>query len=253
MRLVFLGTGGYHPNERRHTAGVLFPELGLLLDAGTGTFRAAERLQTPDLTIALTHAHLDHVCGLTYLLVPLQTGRIRRLRVLAEAAVLETLRTHLFAAGLFPVLPPAEFIALDSGDAIPLQPGIELQHCPLPGHPGGSRAFRVNWRDSRDVPRSIAYVTDTTVDGTYTDFIRGADVLIHECYFPDDDGGWADRTGHSRASAVARLAREAHVGRLLLTHLDPQRPDDDPIGLPAARAVFPPTELAEDLLEVVVD
>src|SRR5579871_6726587 len=66
MILQFLGTGGYHPNERRHTACLLLPEVGVVFDAGTGAFRIRERLRTPDIQLFLTHAHLDHVVGLTY-------------------------------------------------------------------------------------------------------------------------------------------------------------------------------------------
>ena len=48
------------------------------------------------------------------------------------------------------------------------------------------------------------------------------------------------------------LAKEAGVGRLFLTHIDPQRSDDDPIDIATARAIFPETLLAEDLLEIDV-
>ena len=37
MRLMFLGTGGYHPTESRHTACLFQPETGLVFDAGTGS------------------------------------------------------------------------------------------------------------------------------------------------------------------------------------------------------------------------
>jgi ribonuclease Z len=40
------------------------------------------------------------------------------------------------------------------------------------------------------------------------------------------------------------------VKQLVLTHIDPQRPDDDPVGLAIAREIFPATEIAEDLLEI---
>ena len=60
MRLLFLGTGGYHPNERRHTAGLMLPELGVVFDAGSSFFRVQSRLQTKELDVFLTHAHLDH-------------------------------------------------------------------------------------------------------------------------------------------------------------------------------------------------
>ena len=253
MRIKFLGTGGYHPNARRQTAGVLLPEIGLLLDAGTGTHRVTEHLLGDELTIALTHAHLDHICGLTYLLVPLHRGRIRKLRVLGAPCVLDAVRRHLFADPIFPVVPPCEFVPLAEGQGIDVAAGVTLSHRVLTSHPGSSRGYRVAWRDNATgQPRSLAYITDTTVDGRYTDFIRGVDLLIHECYFPDDLADWAAKTGHSYTSQVARLADEAEVGRLVLTHIDPQRTDDDPVGLATARAIFPATEMAEDLAEFVV-
>lgn len=251
MRIIFLGTGGYHPCERRHTAGVLLPDISLLLDAGTGTFRLPALLQRREVTLALTHAHLDHVCGLTYLLPPLHDGRIEKLRVLADAGVLEALRSHLFAPALFPVVPPAEFEPLLEDRPVTVAPGVQLAHRRLPGHPGGSRAFRVDWHSSGE-PRSIAYVTDTIVDGTYSDFIRGVDLLIHECNFPDRDSALATRTGHSHATPVAKLALSAGVRQLVLTHLDPQSRDVDPVGLDAMRRIFASTSLAEDLQQLDV-
>ena len=251
MQLIFLGTGGYHPNERRQTAGVLLPEIGLLLDAGSGLYRLSERLRSDDLTIVLSHAHLDHVCGLTYLLVPQHLGRIRRLRVLGATEVLDTVRKHLFAERLFPVLPEAEFVPLVDGDSITIDDGVVLNHQPLSSHPGGSRGYRLDWTEA-GLQKSLAYITDTTVDGSYTEFVRGVDLLIHECYFPDDAAEWAEKSGHSHTTMVAQLALDAGVGRLLLTHIDPQRPGDDPIGLETARADFSTTEIAEDLMQVVV-
>jgi ribonuclease BN (tRNA processing enzyme) len=45
---------------------------------------------------------------------------------------------------------------------------------------------------------------------------------------------------------VAEVARLASVRRLVLVHLNPLDESDDPIGIAAARAVFPETELGED-------
>jgi ribonuclease BN (tRNA processing enzyme) len=53
MELHFLGTGGYHPNERRHTACLMLPELGVVFDVGTAAFRIPPRLQTSELTVFL--------------------------------------------------------------------------------------------------------------------------------------------------------------------------------------------------------
>ena len=75
MKVVLLGTTGYHPNDRRQTACMMLPELGVAFDAGTATYRVSEYLSTDSLDIFLSHAHLDHVVGLTFLFdVSLRTG-----------------------------------------------------------------------------------------------------------------------------------------------------------------------------------
>src|SRR4029079_10987383 len=67
MKLILLGTGGYFPTTRRHTACLMLPDVGVVLDAGSGMCGIAGHLATEQLDIFLTHAHLDHVLGLTYL------------------------------------------------------------------------------------------------------------------------------------------------------------------------------------------
>jgi ribonuclease Z len=242
MRVHLLGTGGYHPNERRHTACLMLPEVGVVFDAGTSFFRVAGRLATRELHIFLTHSHLDHIDGLTYFLVPMLSGRVDRAVVYSSAECLEAVQEHLFSQPVFPVKPGFEFRPLQECVALP--GGGILTHCQL-NHPGGALGFRADWPNS-----SLAYITDTIADGSYTGFLRGVALLIHECNFPDASAALADKTGHSYTSAVARVARDAGAKRLILTHLDPQHPEDDPIGLPAARAIFPATDLAEDLMEI---
>lgn len=242
MQLVFLGTGGYHPNERRHTASVLLPDAGVALDAGTGFFRAPDRNRMATLDVFLTHAHLDHVCGLTYILVPLMRGDLERVRVFGTDKTLQAVRTHLLAQELFPVEPEFEWHPLHGSVPLPAEGTLTWMSLE---HPGGSVGFRLDWPG-----KSIAYITDTTAPGNYADFVRGVDVLIHECYFPDELDDWAEKTGHSSSSNVAMLAKLAEVKRLYIVHVDPQRPDDDPVGLDRIRAIFANTELAEDLMEI---
>lgn len=241
MRLLLLGTGGYHPNERRHTAGLMLPELGIVFDAGSSFFRVQSRLQTKELDVFLTHAHLDHIQGLTFFIVPMLQGMVTHCRIHAEPKTIDVIKQHLFSQAVFPVLPAYEFVPL--AERIEVS-GATITHTPLK-HPGGSLGYLLQINGKR-----IAYITDTTVDGSYTDFIRGVDVLIHECYFPDDMAQWCEKTGHSHTSQVAQLAKDAGVGRLYLTHIDPQRSDDDPIGMATAQQIFPATILAEDLMEI---
>lgn len=246
MRLVFPGTGGFHPNERRHTASVLFPDLGIALDAGTGFFRVPALLKTRTLDIVLSHAHLDHVCGLSYCLVPILRGDLEAVRVHATEETIRAVRTHIFAPAIFPVDPPFEWLPLPDSKSLCFSSNAELAWKPLV-HPGGSTGFVLQHDGLR-----VAYITDTTAPGDYADFVRHVDLLIHECYFPDAQHDWAVKTGHSSATCVARLAEQAEVKKLVLVHADPQNASDDPVGLEGIRSIFPNTILAEDLLEVTL-
>jgi len=223
MKLVLLGTSGYHPTEKAHTACLLLPACGVMLDAGTGMFRAARFLERPALDIFLSHAHLDHH---------------------AEADKLAAVREHLFHERLFPGWPGMELCEL--GAEVKLSDGAQVSHFPLE-HKGGSRGFRFDWPD-----RSLAYVTDTTADpqAPYVAHLEGVDLLVHECYADDQRAEWARSVGHSHASAVAQVARQAGVKRLVLVHLDPLSPLTDPPDLDAARRIFEPIELGYDLMEI---
>lgn len=245
MKLVLLGTTGYHPNDRRHTPCLLVPERGIMLDAGTATYRAANYLETPELTVLLTHAHLDHVVGLTYLFNVIRAHPLERIVVRGAARYLAAIDEHLFSDALFPKKPPMEFRPLGEPQE-DLPDGGRMTHFPLE-HPGGSVGYRLDWPG-----HSMAYVTDTTasVDAPYVERIRGVDVLVHECYFSDAHADWAQRTGHSWTTSVAEVARTAGVGRLVLVHLNPLATDDDPIGLDTARAIFPDSDIGEDLMEL---
>jgi ribonuclease BN (tRNA processing enzyme) len=73
---------------------------------------------------------------------------------------------------------------------------------------------------------------------------------LYECFFRDGHADLARRTGHSCTSEVARVARQARVGRLLLVHINPLEQGDDPVGLDVAQAIFPATTVAYDRLEI---
>ncbi len=244
MRAVLLGTGGYHPNDLRQTACIMLPELGILLDAGTGLYRAKNYLETEHLDIFLTHAHLDHIVGLTYLLEIEHLHPLQRISVYGDHRTLLAVQEHLFAEPVFPKMPRMDFHPLRP--EMPIAGGGLLRHFPLQ-HPGGCLGFRLDWPD-----RSVAYVTDT-LSGPQAPYCRhlvGVDVLMHECYFPDAYAELAEKTGHSYTSAVAELARLANVGQLVLVHLNPASAAKDPVHLATAQAIFPATQLGEDYLQI---
>ncbi|MBM4089980.1 MAG: MBL fold metallo-hydrolase [Planctomycetes bacterium] len=246
MKLVLLGTTGYHPSDARQTACMALPEAGIVLDAGTGLYRLRNLLARPTLDIFVTHTHLDHVIGLTFLFDVLYQRDVQRVRVHGEAAKLAGLQEHLFNDCLFPAMPPIQWQPLSGPVALPEQ--TTLTYFPLE-HPGGSIGYRLDWPD-----RSMAYVTDTTArpDAAYVDAIRGVDLLLHECNFPDGMEDHAALTGHSCTSPVARVARKAGVGRLVLIHTNPLVESDDAIGLDTARAIFPATCIGTDYMEITV-
>ena len=222
----------------------MLPEAGIVLDAGTGFFRVRDRLQTDSLDILLTHAHLDHVAGLTFLLDTAWERNLSRITVHGEAAKLAAVREHLLAEALFPAPLNCEWQPLG---APPLTiAGARVTHFPL-AHPGGAVGYRLDWPG-----KSLAYVTDTTADteAPYVQAIRHVDLLIHECNFRDSEHEWAVKTGHSSAALVGQVAARAGVKRLVLMHFNPLEDSDDPIGIAALREVFPRADLGRDRMEI---
>jgi ribonuclease BN (tRNA processing enzyme) len=244
MKLVLLGSGGYFPTSRRHTACLLLPEIGVVLDAGSGICRLGEYRQTERLDVFLSHAHLDHILGLTYLINVVPAEVARNTIVRGEAAKLDAVRKHLFAELVFPVAPPFRFEPLGGPCALPR--GGTLTHFPL-AHPGGSVGFRLDWPG-----HSMAYVTDTTAaaDAPYVAALNGVKLLVHEAYFATAANDRPAVTGHSWLEAVAEVAAAAHVGRLVVVHLDPQLPGDSAFDLPAARRIFQAITIGTDGMEL---
>jgi ribonuclease Z len=67
--------------------------------------------------------------------------------------------------------------------------------------------------------RKIVLSGDTAPSETVLEAARGAEVLVHEATFLDEERERAQETAHATALEAAELAREAEVGLLALTHL----------------------------------
>ena len=242
MKIHFLGTTGYHPNNRRHTACMMVPELGIIFDAGTGIFRARDLVETETLDVFLSHIHLDHSVGLTFLLNVLYGNEVGRVRIHLAEDKIAAVQENLYHQLLFPVKPEYEFCPLENEKPIQLDNGATIVPFPL-DHPGGSHGFVLNYHSKK-----IAYVTDTTAkkDAAYLDHIKEVDLLIHECNFPDGKEEFAQLTGHSCLTPVAHVANQANAGRVMLVHINPLDESDDPLNLESVKTIYSNIEIAED-------
>ncbi|HET6579767.1 MAG TPA: ribonuclease Z [Gemmatimonadales bacterium] len=127
---------------------------------------------------------------------------------------------------------------LHKGETVTLDDGRTVSPADLVGQPRRGR--------------TLVYSGDTRPTLTVLEAARGADLLIHEATFGGDEAERAVETGHSTASEAARLALEAGVRRLVLTHISPRYTRDAPELLAEARAVFPETVIARDGMAVDV-
>ena len=100
--------------------------------------------------------------------------------------------------------------------------------------------------------RNLVYSGDTRPSLALIEASRGADLLVHEATFGGDEMERAKETGHSTAAEAARVALEAGVRRLVLTHISSRYSREAAELLAEARAVFPETIIARDGMTVEV-
>jgi ribonuclease Z len=227
MNLHCLGTGGYHPSERRHTSCFFVPRWDLLLDAGTGIFRLPPLLRSKRLDILLSHSHLDHTFGLTVLLDIVYQHPLDSIHLWAQSSKIDAIRDHLFHPEIFPAAIPVTWHSVEAGQSFEL-PNLSISTRDQE-HPGGSLAFRI--QDSSG--RSLVYATDTTgnADESFADWADRPDLLIHECYFRDSHRELAQKTGHTYVSRLIEVASKVQPKKLLVTHVNPLEESDDPVDL----------------------
>jgi ribonuclease Z len=121
---------------------------------------------------------------------------------------------------------------LKGGESVKLEDGRVVEPGEVLGEPSSGKV--------------IVYSGDTRPSESLTRLAKGADVLIHEATLSDALAAAAERDGHSTAGGVAKIASDAGVGRLILTHIS-ARYKDSGVLLAEAKKFFPGAEIAQDM------
>lgn len=266
MELEFLGVRGSMPvsGEDRNRYGghtlcaCLLTSDGewILVDAGTGIKMIGDRLmdQEPgkhlDIHILLTHFHLDHITGLPFF-APLYSPKATlNFYTAAGAEEAEKYLSGLMAGKYFPL----EFKDTPSRKIFKTLPEgsirigkAHISHCPL-NHPQGSVSYKI-----QEEGKTIVFATDTehpenVMDENLVAFVRGADILVYDAMFtPEEYESGRQGWGHSTWLEGTRIAAEAEVHKLYLSHFNPDHSDDQIDGIIAmAREKFSRTQGARE-------
>jgi ribonuclease Z len=100
--------------------------------------------------------------------------------------------------------------------------------------------------------RKVVVTGDTRPCEATIDAARGADLLVHEATFGDEEADRAVETGHSTAREAAMVARDAGVASLLLTHFSARYSRDASDLGTEAKQCFAKTIVGKDGMEVEV-
>jgi len=206
----------------------------IILDAGTGVRMLGECLldrQIKNYQFLQSHTHWDHINGFPFF-AP----------VYCEDVTIEVRAGHLCCCGgikrilsaqmcqpTFPVpfeelAATIKFVDFNAGESFSLGGGVFVRTAPL-NHPDGGTAYRIEYDGT-----SICYVTDTEhkpgkPDANILALIEGADLVIYDCTYTDEEYpkfvGW----GHSTWQEGIRLCKAAGAKQLAIFHHDPSHDD----------------------------
>jgi phosphoribosyl 1,2-cyclic phosphodiesterase len=228
----------------------------IILDAGTGIRGLGEEFVRDKVTrgtLLLTHSHWDHINGFPFfapVFAPNNEFGIYAGHLVNSGGIEQVLSSQM-AFPLFPVPFQAlqaklRFVDFHAGESWTLGEGVKIITAPL-NHPSGATGYRIECGG-----KSLVYVTDTEhvigkPDQNVLKLIEGADLVIYDCTYTDDEFpakiGW----GHSTWQEGVRLCKMAGVRQLAIFHHDPIHDDDFMSRLEAeARGVWNGTLVARE-------
>jgi len=211
----------------------------LIFDAGSGIRPLGMEIveKGPNaIHIFLTHFHWDHIQGFPFFL-PLYDPEDQIKVVGPKQKDIDV--QNLFAGQMGPIYFPVPFSVVAAAMEFEHlnQGGYEVDGASLEvmrvKHPSFVIGYRI-----RIGGRTICFIPDNELDGDGSqvgpnrgrrikEFVQGADLLIHDSMYTDEE--YAGRTGwgHSTFAQSLRLAEEGGVKRLLFFHHDPTRSDQE--------------------------
>jgi ribonuclease BN (tRNA processing enzyme) len=212
MKVTVIGYWGGFPGKNEATSGYLVEHdnFSLLVDCGSGVLSQLQNyISIENLDgVIISHYHHDHIADIG----PLQYGRLVR-TMLGESDKPLPIYGHNLDGVQFSKLTYKNYTTgVFYKHSKPLQIGpftitfLETKH-PVPCY-----AMRISAGES-----SIVYTADSSYIQSFIPFSKEADLLICECnFYAEQDGSSA---GHMNSLDAAKIANEANVEEMLLTHL----------------------------------
>jgi len=278
-RVVLLGTGG-GPRPRKASSApaqvILSGGKAYVVDCGDGVARQLVLAGVPLASLRhvfMTHHHSDHNADYGNLIWLAWTAGLRTrvdawgppplekmTRLFLEMNAFD-INTRIADEGRVPLAPLIHVHELTAGGGVLQEENMRVTAA-LVKHPPVIPAFGYRF-DARD--RSIVISGDTAPSDMLVELARGADVLIHEAYYPAAVDRLVSKvpnatslkqsiiSHHTTAEDAGRIASAAKVKLLVLSHLVP--PDDpevsDEMWIDAARKHFQGAIIVgKDLLEI---
>lgn len=226
---------------------IIAGERRFIFDAGSGMrllgLHLLQHSDPVDATIFLTHFHWDHIQGFPFF-APLYRPD-SRLTIIgpSQGSDGEMDVETLFAGQMGPIYFPVPFQAISAdcrfdhlNEGSWEEDGVRISSMRI-RHPSYAVGYRLEFAG-----RSICFVPDNELMGeTYptapdwreklVEFLGGADLLIHDAMYTEEEYPSRVTWGHSTYRQTLDLAHEAGVGSLLFYHHDPERSDLELAGI----------------------